>query len=56
MGGSVSRYPDGQLAMPVFDNGGSQASSESYAVFKVQCVPFRTYFVYCYKLHIIFIW
>ena len=29
MGGSVSRYPDGQLAMPVFDNGGSQASSDA---------------------------
>ena len=28
MGGSVSRYPDGQLAMPVFDNGGNQASSD----------------------------
>ena len=36
-GGSVSRYPDGQLAMPVFDNGGSQASSDVVCGFNVQC-------------------
>ena len=28
MGGSVSRYPDGQLAIPAFDNGGDQVSSD----------------------------
>ena len=56
MGGSVGRYPDGQLAMRAIDNGAGHACSESYAVANVQCVPSRTYFVYCYKLHIIFIW
>ena len=30
MGGSVSRYPDGQLAMRAFDNGAGHACSESY--------------------------
>ena len=44
------------FAMRAFDNGAGHACSESYAVFNVQCVPFRTYFVYCYKLHIIFLW
>ena len=28
MGGSVSRYPDGQLAIPAFDNEGDQVSSD----------------------------
>ena len=46
--------PDGQLAMPAFDNGGSQASSDAMQ-FSMFSVPFRSYSVYCYKLHIIFI-
>ena len=29
MGGSVSRYTDGQLAIPAFDNGGDQVSSDA---------------------------
>ena len=37
MGGSVSRYPDGQLAIPAFDNGGDQVSSDAmqFSMFSV---------------------
>ena len=32
MGGSVSRYPDGQLAMRAIDNGAGHACSESFEI------------------------
>ena len=45
MGGSVSRYPDGQLAMRAFDNGAGHACSVSYAVLNVQITAYNFYMV-----------
>ena len=36
MGGSVSRYPDGQLAMRAIDNGAGHACSELYLFINVR--------------------